>query len=173
VATRLLLAVLSLLAAGGCIVTDRIEFTDAVNHPPEVIDVEPPNDSIGLVCPELQEFTVDLWDPDAGDLAYYGALIHAAWAAGTSEDWNYIGQCDPPTEITDPTDGAAGYGTGVFLRITCELPLDLFSISQSDPRLLVLVRVSDLGFFQGQVRDGARTAEVVWALDLLPDEGCE
>ena len=133
-----LLAVLSLLLAGGCIVTDRIEFSDAVNHPPEVIQVEPLNDSIGLVCPELQEFTVDLWDPDAADFAYYGALIQATWTSGTSDGWNYVGQCDPPTEISGLADSPAGYETGVLLRITCELPLNYFNISQSDPRLLVL-----------------------------------
>jgi hypothetical protein len=166
-------AVLSLLLAGGCIVTDRIEFADAVNHPPEVIDVEPPNESIGLVCPELQEFTVDLWDPDEGDLAYYGAQIYATWSSGTPGSWNYVGQCDPPMEINGFADSLAGYETGVLLRITCELPLNYFNISQSDPRLLVLVRISDLGFFQGQVRDGARTAEVFWAIDLLPEEGCQ
>jgi hypothetical protein len=165
-------AVALALLAGGCIVTDRIEFTDAVNHPPEVLEVQPANDTIGMVCPELQEFTVDLWDPDADDLAYYGAQIHAAWNQVNPGSWNYVGECAPPLDVGGLGAGS-GYETGVLLRITCALQLDQFSISQTDPRLLVLVRISDLGFYQGQVRDGARTAEVVWALDLLPDEACQ
>jgi hypothetical protein len=138
-----------------------------------VIDVQPANDTIGLICPDLQEFIVDLWDPDEEDFAYFGAQIHATWTQGASGGWDWYDDCDPPTAISALPDDPAGYDSGVLVRITCKLPLNLFNINESDPRLLVLVQVSDLGFFsQSQVREGARTAEVVWALDLLPDEGC-
>ena len=166
-------AVLCLLLAGGCIVTDRIEFSDKVNYPPEVIAVQPPNDQIVLVCSEPQTFTVDLWDPDEEDFAYYGAQIYATWTPSVSGSWNHVGLCDPPVEIGGLGEAPPGYETGVMLRITCGLPLDNFNLSAAYPRVLVLVRISDLGFFQGQVREGARTAEVIWALDLLPEEACQ
>ena len=165
-AVALLLPVL----AAACIVTDDIQFEDAVNHPPEVIDVTPANDQITPVCPETQELTVTVWEPDAEDAAFYGAQIFARWTRGATGGWEYDDSCDPPVELDDPGDG--DHAGGARVRLTCELPLEFINIDESDPTMLVLVRVADLGFFQGQVRDGARTAEVLWVLEVQPEVAC-
>ena len=67
------------LLAGGCIVTDTIQFDDAVNHPPEVLLVEPLNEYIATVCQETQQFTITVWDPDEPETGRRG---HAGEHAG-------------------------------------------------------------------------------------------
>ncbi len=168
--SKVVLAALA-LALGGCIVTDEIDFRDAVNHPPELIDVEPSNAYIDTVCPELQTFTVEVWDADEDDAAFYGAQIYVRWTPGDTGSWNDQRPCNQPTEVAALEDGAEKQ-EGVRMRITCELPLEYYSIDTAEPYLLVMVRVSDRGFFQGSVDEGARKVEVLWALELLPDAAC-
>lgn len=160
--------------AAGCIVTDTIGFEDAVNHPPEVLLVEPLNDYISTVCQETQQFTITVWDPDEKDAASYGAKI-SLWLNPTatgSED--VIKDCDISRVATTTGEATTEYETGVQMFVDCKLPLGLYTLGVGEDLLLVRVRVSDRGYSpSNKVSEGARVAEVIWVLELLPDEVCQ
>lgn len=162
-----LLAVVSALCAASCIVTDKIEFEDYVNNPPEVVYVDPSNKEIGFICKTKQYFSVRIWDPDKGDVASYAARLNM-YLPSTSDPVKK--ECGVVGGAT--TEQLEGYKTGVLIDVTCEIDLQQYQGLEEDTLLLFEVQVSDLGYSGPDPPDGARTAEVVWISKILPDWQC-
>jgi hypothetical protein len=160
-------ALAALCATGaGCIVTDTIEFQQGVNHPPEVVGLDPANDHVITVCPDTESFSLTIWDPDAADVATYDAKVFLSLDAYVPGHWDVKNDCEI-TELAS-ADEAAG---GISLNVACQL--DLFYTNLGAGALLfVMIQVSDLGYSHTLVREGARTAEVVWVLEIAPGSVC-
>jgi hypothetical protein len=168
------LAVTLVALASGCIVTDTIGFEDEVNHPPEVLLVEPLNEYISTVCQETQQFTLTVWDPDEADAASYAAKIYLRLNPTVTGGWDVIKDCDISKVATATGEVVATYESGIQMSVNCQLPLGLYTLGEGEDLLLVQVRVSDRGYSpSNEVSEGARVAEVNWVLELLPDEVCQ
>jgi hypothetical protein len=157
-----------------CIVTDTIEFEDAVNHPPEVLWWDPP-EHLFWVCldssqQEIEEtFTVKVWEPDEENLgeSQLDARLILYPNPKTDVDPVYESCANPlPTELASES---AQMETGMVLKIGCHVKIPMYYFLDY-PLLPVKVQVSDLGFTsQGFTEpdgfvSGARTAEVTWVL---------
>jgi hypothetical protein len=167
-------AVLALVASGtGCIVTDTIEFEQKVNHPPQVVSLDPANDHVITVCPDTQNFSLTLWDADEADVTTYEAKVFLSLDAYQPGNWeNVVRDCDVAQFAPSNADGETV--SGVSLNVACQLPLDIYAIPGEGSLLFVMVQVSDLGYGYGRnvVQEGARTAEVVWVLEIAPSSVC-
>jgi len=170
---RIAAVVLAALAAG-CIVTDTIGFEDEVNHPPEVLLVDPLNEYIATVCQVTQQFILTVWDPDEKDAASYGAKIYLRLNPTATGGWDVIKDCDVSNLASGTGETAAAQESGIQMSVNCQLPLGLYTLGEGEDLLLVQVRVSDRGYSpSNEVSEGARVAEVNWVLELLPDEVCQ
>lgn len=147
--------------AAGCIVTDKIEFKDYVNNPPQVISIEPGNQYIEFWCKIPQSFAIVVWDPDKGDAYTYAARL-SMWINPSSTSSNPVSKECVVTELATAGEQVEEYKTGVQLNVACEIDLQQYQGLQEDTLLLFQVQVSDLGYNQSALPTGARTAEVVW-----------
>jgi hypothetical protein len=164
--------VLALIVATGCVVTDTIEFEDKVNYPMQVLFLSPANDEIELVCKEHRTFTLKVWDPDEEDVATYDSKIYL-WP----DPYKPIGKIEAGNCVVSELSGAEEvdetHKTGLQMTVTCDLDLTyLGGVNEGDVMLTKII-VSDRRFIQQELPDDARTAEVFWALELLPDISCD
>jgi hypothetical protein len=162
------------LAAAGCIVTDEIDFQDDVNYPPQVIGVSPDNSAVRTVCRgETPDFEVSLWDPDEEDAPPMTEAEIRVWLDINSAD-DGIGARDCTVTATSPTADSP-YQGGVLLTAKCTMTIlaGPSAASVSDGLLPTRVLVSDRPFINGVPPDSARTAEVFWSVEVLPDEECQ
>jgi len=155
----------------GCIVTDEIEFEDKVNNPPQVLTIVPPNEQIQHVCKKSHSYGFTVWDPDEGDAASYGARS-ALRIDPTEIVQPKLGNCSI-TPVGSEGEQVEGLETGVRLQVTCEIDLAVYAGVEEGEYLFVEVQVSDLGYVQTALPEGARTAEVLWVLEVSPDSWCE
>lgn len=166
------LAVLALIIATGCVVTDTIEFEDKVNYPMQVLLLSPSNDEIALVCKEHRTFTLKVWDPDEGDVATYDAKIYL-WP----DPYKPIGKIEGGNcgvaELAGTEEVDETHETGLQMSVTCDLDLTYLGGVNEGDGMLTKIIVSDRRFIQQELPDDARTAEVFWALELLPDISCD
>jgi hypothetical protein len=159
------------LVAAGCIVTDEIEFRDDVNYPPQVISVVPDNRVIKTVCRgEMPEFDVSLWDPDEEDAPPVTEAEIRVWLDSSSADEG-VGAGDCTVTATSPTADSS-YEGGVLLIASCKMTILAESGGISDGLLLAHVLVSDRPFIHGVPPETARTAEVLWWLEVLSNDDC-
>jgi hypothetical protein len=161
------LVVICALCAGSCIVTDKIEFEDYINNPPELIWVQPINTEVSEICKVKQEFNVRVWDPDEGDLASYAAKLKMYVTANPQ-----IRECSVG-EYFAPGAQVEKYETGVQISVDCEIDLEPYQGLEEGTLIPFEVQVSDLGYDQSVLADGARAAEVVWVRKINLDEVCE
>ena len=159
------------LAAAGCIVTDDIDFSEDVNHPPQVTAVSPDNTEVQTVCRgDTPTFQVSLWDPDEEDAPPETEAEIRVWLVDyPTEDGQVGGECT--VSATSPAADSAFQG-GVLLHASCTLLVlkDPFSSIAEGDVLMTRVLVSDRPFVQGA--QTARTAAAVWTLEVLPDSEC-
>lgn len=162
--TVLVSAVVPLVS--GCIVADKIEFDDAVNHPVSIQRIAPEETIIERYTDVT--FTVAVTDKDVT-----GADPAENPIAGLLEvqvdDWNAAtrtedGCSDPVPETPADTDAE---GPPVY-TVSCTLNLNAFDVGE-DNLLQVRLIVSDLGFNNRQPVPGANTAEVLWILRVLEE----
>jgi hypothetical protein len=158
------------LAATGCIVTDKIDFTDDVNYPPQVIGVAPDNSAILSVCPETTpEFEVSLWDPDEEDAPPQTEAEIRVWLVSDGAGGGEVaGECT--VSATTPS-AESPYEGGVLLTAACTLEVLAAPVTVPDV-LLVRVLVSDRPFVHGVAPETARTAQAFWTLDVLSSVEC-
>jgi len=153
------------VCAGSCIVTDKIEFEDYVNNPPEVIEVDPPNTQVERICLTEQTFKVVVWDPDEGDAASYAARLRM-WLTSNPDPQECV-----VTEVSTAGEQVDEYKTGVRLNVECSIELQQYAGIEEGTLIPFQVQVSDLGFLaQATIPAGARTADVVWVREVAPDE---
>ncbi|MDD5308225.1 MAG: hypothetical protein PHU25_12960 [Deltaproteobacteria bacterium] len=163
-------ALLALFASGaGCVVTDTIEFEQGVNHPPEVVSLDPVNDHVITVCPDTQDFSLTVWDADEADVTTYEAKIFLSLDAYVPGNWNVKDDC-VVTELA-PSGAQEDATGGVSLNVACQLALDIYTIPPG-ALLFVMIQVSDLGYSHKVVKEDARTADVVWVLEVAPSSAC-
>ena len=150
-----------LACTNGCIVTDKIEFEDRVNHQIAIERDEPDSPTVTRNKNSRVPFVVNVTDPDVLDLddnPIAGRLEVQVnnWSDVRTSD------CDPPA-LLDPSDENAE-GPPSF-SISCYVtPADT---GMGEHNLLyVRVVVSDLGFSPngGDPVSGATTAEMLWFL---------
>ena len=157
------------LAAAGCIVTDKIDFQDDVNYPPQVIGMSPDNSAVRFVCLGAEpEFEVSLWDPDEEDAPPMTEAKISAWLDINSPDeGEKAGDCT--MSATSPLADSP-YEGGVLLTAHCTMTILTGGVH--DGLLPTRVLVSDRPFVQGVLPETARTAEVFWSVEVLSEDEC-
>jgi hypothetical protein len=159
------------LAAAGCIVTDKIDFRDDVNYPPQVTGVSPDNSVVQTVCrPATPDFTVSLWDPDEEDAPPQTEAEIRVWLDDNGASAGQVAGACTVSATTPAADSP--YEGGVLLTVTCTL--EILAEPYSIPDILpVRVLVSDRPFVHGAAPETARTASVLWAIEVLSDAECQ
>ncbi len=142
------------LVTQGCVVTDKIEFHDAVNTPMSIVDYKPSKNqvqSVGLNGEIV--FSATVWDPDVDDLedpSLQGKLVvHSDWLDSPAS------RCQAPSYVDLETEE-------VHFRIDCsqQFPADRRAL---DTMFVVEMIISDLGFDRsGNPREGAEISTVNW-----------
>jgi hypothetical protein len=160
----------SLLAlASGCIVTDKIEFDDAINHPPVVQRAAPQKATFTYTLNEDNinlNFAVYVQDEDVFDSEDnpIDAIIEVRLSGWEEPEPNPAG-CAAPKLLYGNDAPAADPGDPPFFKIDCGL--DLNTIDAADGAVVeVRVIVSDLGFYRDQAVTGANRAEVAWFVQI-------
>ena len=159
------------LVAAGCIVTDKIDFSDDVNYPPQVIGASPDTGAVQTVCrPDEPIFTVSLWDPDEEDAPPETEAQINVWSGiNPADEGQVAGSC----KVTATTPAAdSPYEGGVLLSAECTMTILAGLSGVSDGLLPTRVLISDRPFVHGVPPDTARTAEVLWSVEVLSDEEC-
>jgi hypothetical protein len=162
------------LAAAGCIVTDKIDFRDDVNYPPQVISVSPDNSSVWTACRgETLDFEVSLWDPDQEDAPPMTEAEIRVWLDLNSANEG-IGAGGCTVTATSPSTDSP-YQGGVLLTVSCTMTtLSDSGDAVSDGLIPTRVLVSDRPFVHdGVPPEAARSAEVFWSVEVLPNEECQ
>lgn len=152
------------LLASSCVVTDKIEFEDEVNYPPEVRRLEPANDSVLTVCGEgRHSFDIWVWDPDEKDADTLDSklfLLRNPYSGGT---WTQGLDC----QVAEPGDEFQE--TGALLYIKCET--SILGVMSGD-LIIVKAQISDRGYVQNAVKEGARMVEVIWIVEIASEAAC-
>ena len=153
--------ILVLACTNGCIVTDKIEFEDWVNHQIAIERDKPNTPTVTRDKDESVLFSVLVTDPDVVDLDDNPI---AARLEVQVDNWSDVrtSNCDPP-DLVVPSDATAEDPPS--FSISCYVtPADT---GMGEHNLLyVRVVVSDLGFAPngGDPVAGATTAEMLWFL---------
>lgn len=156
--SRSVLLLLAVLEAG-CVVTDKIEFDEPMNHPFEILSQEPVDIYLSKNKGERVDFAVTVWDPDVDeikDIPLAGRLIatSAQWSTPLPRDSCPSGSSEGPDE-----NGRTIY------RVACRdsLPFEI----QSGTLIEYTLVVSDLGFDADDAsKDGANVAEMTWVIEM-------
>ncbi len=161
---------LSGLLLTGCIVTDAIEFDDAVNHPPAV--VASTTRGLHSTCPgsDMSFFVIveDIDEDDPDDTEMQGML-------SLTNEIDSIAPypCDPPRPPFIPV-GSGSSGSDEDLppiQITCPISAELLSQIPIGVLTSVHLEVSDLGYVSGNIpREDAYIVQVDWVLEV---EDCD
>ncbi len=164
------------LAASSCVVTDRIEFQEKVNHPPEVKKIEPVGENVVYICnqdsispyPYVQEFKFEIWDADATDAEeLYAKIMLMEDPPSSNATWSSIKLCPKPSTqsalVPEEVDQ-----TGVRLHGNCDIKINK---TLQGRVMLVKVVVSDRGFIPDglEVAEEARVAELIWTVEVGAD----
>jgi hypothetical protein len=163
-----LFAIVILLAGGwglGCVVTDKIKFEDAVNHPISIEREQPTDNFMTGIYGESTSFSVIVQDEDVTDTI--GGNIEGLLeidAFNWPNPRRPVGECEDP-QFVKPVD-TEGEETPRFV-VECTIE-NWASISDADigDTLNVRLIVSDLGFVRSQPRQGATTAEISWDMKV-------
>lgn len=142
------------LATGGCVVTDKLEFHDAVNSPMSIVDYEPsPNQVLTVGLNGEIVFSATVWDPDVRDLEAppieAKLVVHSDWLETPAS------RCDDPEYENLETEE-------VHFRIECSqrFPADRLAL---DTMFIVEMIISDLGFDRSEnPREGAEVSTANW-----------
>lgn len=163
------------VSALGCLVTDTIEFEDAINHPIEILDIFP-GETILTVCDNQSvTFWVVLWDPDVEISKESAASAHLSMVADTKEQLRKVPssyRCKPPSSpVVIPTRGK-NKDKGALVYLSCSAELTQFN---AGTLVEVTMTVSDLGFVSSTEPDVPRDANVAnmrWTLKIEGREIC-
>jgi flagellin-like protein len=152
--------------AGGCVVTDKIEFEDAVNHSISIERNLPEESIVTVGRGANQEFSALVWDMDVIDPERNPIEGHLEIRA---EYWteSAFKSCDEPG-LSDASVGDTEAGETPIFLIKCTVDIGDFEVIEDSLIELRLI-VSDLGFYQNEAREGATTAETVWVLRVRQD----
>ena len=154
---------LALFCAQGCVVTDKIEFKDAVNHSISVARNLPEEtaaqDAIVRFSVYVQD--EDVTDPEQNPIEGHLEIKADYWTDPVFKS------CEDPSLVEPDDDDTDDELSPVFL-IECDLNLETVGVTE-DSLIAVRLVVSDLGFYQNEIREGAATAETVWTLRILQD----
>ena len=147
-----------------CVVTDKIEFEDEVNYPPEVRRLDPSNDSVLTICGEgKHSFDIWVWDPDEKDADTLDSklfLLRNPYSGGT---WTQGLDC----QVAIPGD--EDQETGALLYVKCET--SILGVKSGD-LIIVKAHISDRGYVQNAVKEGARIVEVLWIVEIASEAAC-
>ena len=163
----LLLGVVFCLS-NGCVVTDKIDFEDAVNQPFAIFSYTPKDSFFSeLDSVETIPFSATVWDPDVSDPLNpeMRALVTYRLDYQSSSRTLF---CQAPSRDTNH-----GYDVeGDVYTIECEI--DLSSEVLVDGNLIVVdMLISDLGFVQGgnnAPRKGAYVHDLSWVINIVEEK---
>ncbi len=156
----------ALLGANGCVVTDKIEFKDWVNHqisiegsepaPPLVLRYPTPDPSKSRVTFTVKVSDEDVWDTEDVDIS--GRLQYRLdnWREAQSAE------CGDPSAMTEDQRE----GEPPVFTIKCSIVPEDTGMGVDNFLYITLV-VSDLGFNRSAPAAGATTAEVRWILQKV------
>jgi hypothetical protein len=155
----------------GCIVTDAIEFTDEVNHPPAVVASTPRG--LHSTCPgnDMSFFVIieDIDEDDPYDTEMEGRL---SWTNEIDSAAPF--PCDDPRPpIIEVGGGSSGSDDELApIQITCPISADLLSQIPIGVLTSVHLEVSDLGYVSSgnTPRENAFVVQVDWVLEV---EDCD
>ena len=158
------------LSEAGCVVTDKIEFDDAVNQPISIERDTPVDPIVSVSTSDNRNFTVTVWDwdvddPDPAQNSIEGKVEIRAdyWSTSVLRECNSLVLSSEETD-TDVVDTS-------LPRFTIVCPVDLKQFDALEESLVeVRIVVSDLGFFGDTPRPNAQTAEMLWVLRVQEDD---
>jgi hypothetical protein len=159
--------VLPSLLFTACVVTDSIEFEDAVNHPPVVV-ASTPRGTVSVCRGDDQSFFVvmeDIDEDDPYDTDMRGLI-------------SLINEIDsiPPYPCNDPRPPVVPIGDdsdedSTLIQITCPVSVRLLDLIPYGVLTTVHLEVSDLGYVSGDTpQEGAYVVQTDWVLEV---ESCE
>ncbi len=148
-----------------CIVTESIEFTDKVNHPPKIVNYLPANTIISVCRTDEKSFTITVWDPDTktSDSFQMGArlLVDSMYGKTLVDE-----TCQPPLQLLSSNSEQQEFTTGTLVEIKCTVNFSKYNL-QEDDLLPARVTVSDLGFTAGgKAREAAHTVDQNWVIQV-------
>ncbi len=141
----------------GCVVTEKIEFDEVVNHPFAVLSQDPHETYLTAERDSTETFSVTIWDPDfdeVADIPLTGLLV------ATSDVWSrpyYPSNCSPESLAPDE-EGRISY------EVACDVTLAGIGAGTLVEFTLV---VSDKGFYSNkEPRDGANVMRTTWVVEV-------
>jgi hypothetical protein len=120
----------------------------------------------------MYDFDISLWDPDPEDAPPVTEAEIRVWLDINSADEG-VGAGDCTVTATSPIADSP-YEGGVLLAAECTMTIlaGATANSVSDGLLPTRVLISDRPFVHGAPPETARTAEVLWAVDVLTETEC-
>jgi len=145
---------------------DKIDFDDEINHPPQVVELDPPNDAMVIVKnASNNSFRVTIWEPDIENATSYEAVIWWWENMYNNSTWiNNQGTCKV-SEASGEKDSLEQFkGTGILLYVDCNLDLSPFPEPVDDQLTIAKISISDHAIKGNTLREGAGSIEVSWIL---------
>lgn len=157
----------------GCLVTDQIDFEDAINLPLEVVESFP-EERILTVCDNQKlVFWAVLWDPDIDDPSESASSAHLSLVADTSISAD--GTCNPPSTPIIYSERGQEKETGTLFYLSCTARLTEFN---KDSLVEAKMTISDRGFLSRSIgndpvpRQEANVTILSWTLKVEDREIC-
>ena len=125
----------------GCLVTDTIEFEDAINYPPETIEVFPKEHILTVCDNQTLIFWALIWDPDVEDPSESPAAANLSLIADTSQAAS--GSCNPASRPIIYSERGENKEGGTLVYLSCSTKLTEFN---QNSLIEVTMTISDLGF---------------------------
>ena len=148
----------------GCVVTDKITFDEAMNHPIAYLYADPPDHIISTSQKKIISLKVIVWDPDIYDADEQQIEARLAYTTdyweGDEYDCKSVRALLGEENIYDIE--------GIPFEVQCDLDLRSLELI-GDTLLSVTMTISDLGF-QNNGNPKKRSQLVVhnWAVHYIP-----
>ena len=143
-----------------CVVTDKIEFEDKINYPPEVTHYTPSGSIISVCSDDESVFIVHVWEPDEDNLdslEMEGRLILDLDPSAVYK------KCRSPKELEN---ASAQEEIGMVVLIECRIDLGQYNVVENS-LIPIQLQISDLGFTNADnVQTGANTVDLTWTFKV-------
>lgn len=146
----------------GCVVTDKIEFEEAVNQPFAILARDPEGNLVQGDKGSVKTVSVTVWDPDFDEI---GEVSLAGKLVVRSDLWTSPMVYYCPAPVVPEADSETTESEGIAYLLSC--PFNLPNEVPTGSLLEFTLIISDLGFYRGgEPRAGAYTAEMNWVIQM-------
>ena len=145
---------------------DKIDFTDEINHTPQVVKLDPPNDTMRIVKnTSNNSFRVTIWVPNIENTTSYKAVIWWWKNMYNNSTWiNNQGTCKISEASGEKISLEQFKGTGILLYVDCNLDLSPFPEPVDDQFTVAKISIFEHSVKGNTQLEGAGSIEVFWVL---------